>query len=80
MSTRAVPETKIWICDGCKKEVEGKHKPNHWTQLKWLRDAHDYQGHAVASDNLERDLCGHCSGILGTAINDAFETLVSTDG
>lgn len=73
MSTKTIPEIKVWVCDGCKKEVESTHKPNHWTRLQWLRDAHDFQGHAVASDNVERDLCSSCSSKLGAAINDAFK-------
>lgn len=72
MSIKSVPESKVWICDGCNTEVESKHKPSYWTKLKWLRDAHDFQGHAVASDNVERDFCMACSGKLATAINDAF--------
>lgn len=72
MSTKTIPEAKIWTCDGCAEEIESNHKPSRWTHLKWLRDALDFQGHAIAADNIERDFCGSCSIKLGDVINDAF--------
>lgn len=79
MGVERIPERKIFTCDGCGKKHESEKpqhvswsKPPQWTTLNWQRDAHDFQGNAVADASIHLLLCPFCSTLLGETINKAF--------
>lgn len=78
MSKKEVPAKKIFTCDCCGESVEtppNKSRPDRWSRLCFYRDAEDWQGNAVASANVEMDLCSKCSLLISGAINKAQEDL-----
>jgi transcription elongation factor Elf1 len=73
MTIKNIPAKVIHICDGCQAEVESKDRPKYWTKVHHYRDAYDFQGNAVAGDNIELMLCAACTEKFTTAINDVFK-------
>lgn len=68
MSTKKIPEKVVVTCDGCGVEC-GQHNRAMSGGLKLLRDALDFQGHAVASGNMDFDFCDSCLGRVTDSIN-----------
>lgn len=73
MTVISIPAKTIHQCDGCKEEVEDKNRPKYWTKVIHYRDAYDFQGNAVAANNIELLLCGSCTEVFTTTVNDRFE-------
>lgn len=71
MSTKIIPEQKIVTCDGCEKQLTNKNHV-HGGKLHVTRHALDMQGHAVASNDVNLDLCDSCVYRVSRAINVEF--------
>lgn len=74
MSTEHIPAKDLIICDGCGERAEGKSFRGiyHGGYLTIGRDAYDFQGNAVASNNINLDLCSKCMKLAVEALNTAF--------
>ncbi len=75
MAEKVIPEKYLYVCDGCGGQVEQskRYRPKHWSELKILCDAYDYQGMAVADGSIHRLLCGQCSDKAAAAIRSALK-------
>lgn len=76
MAVTEIPTTWRYICDGCHKENEQKHKvlfPSYWSHLTLASHCYDYQGSAVADGTITRLLCEDCTTKVAKAINEATE-------
>ena len=62
MSRVETPAVVTYLCDGCGRE---QGKPFD-CRLKIIQTGRDYQGHAVGSNTVERDLCPTCTGKLNS--------------
>ncbi|GMM94182.1 hypothetical protein [Qipengyuania sp. MTN3-11] len=79
MAERNIPAQKVFVCDGCKAEVE-ERMPSDWTKLHVKANALDFQGCAVADASISRDLCPKCTRVVHKAINDSMAALASHRG
>ncbi len=77
MSVREIPAAYEFKCDVCGAVVEGtsNSRPTFWGELNVIKDAHDYQGCAVADGSVKRLLCEKCLSAIGKAVNDTAEEL-----
>jgi hypothetical protein len=68
VSTTNIPARTVVVCDVCRVECDkGNQRQNG--KLHINRAALDHHGHAVASDNIDLDLCDLCLGLVVKAIN-----------
>lgn len=68
MSVKTIPAQTIRTCDIC-GVVCDKDNSRQNARLLLKRDALDWAGHAVASANIERDLCDSCVDRVANLLN-----------
>lgn len=75
MAIKEIAATFVAVCDGCRKEVSrpNKSRPTHWIDLHLLRNAHDFQGCAVADASVKLLLCDECATEVSNAINTSMD-------
>lgn len=81
MGTTKIPEKYMHTCDGCgtKEETTNVSRPTIWSRLVLERDAHDFQGAAVADATVRRLLCSKCTDKVAVAMNAALIAAKDTD-
>ena len=74
MTMQVIPETRIVICDCCKRKVgdPGVHRSMSGGMMV-RRDALDFQGSACANADISLDLCDECLRHLVDAVNKACD-------
>jgi hypothetical protein len=75
MAIKEIPQYYEYTCDRCKRVESRKTKtrPPYWVDLRFLQDAYDYQGMAVADGSFFWMLCGDCAKIMIEAIDNAMK-------
>lgn len=83
MAVEEIPKAFKYICDCCGKEhiqanAAGHYtnsRPPHWSVLKLIRAAEDFQGAEVADASIEKLLCPSCVVIIAEAVNTAQRSI-----
>lgn len=77
MAIREIAASFEVVCDCCRETetMTSKHRPKYWSDFNILRDAYDFQGHAVADGSVKLLLCLKCSDAVAKAVNNTVDDL-----
>jgi hypothetical protein len=75
MAKTVIPASNVTTCDACGVECDPRGNQRHLGHLRLERAGLDHYGHAVASNNIDLDLCDRCLSLVVDAINDATKKI-----
>jgi hypothetical protein len=80
MAIKTIPARTVVTCDACGRDDQPHKQEGH---LTLRRHALDMYGDPCANGTVEVDLCDHCLGLIGDAINretNAIRAAVNASG